>query len=140
MSSEPALRILEVQQTISKFFMHLDRREFRDLANLMTETGIFERLGQKLIGPAGTLSELEKRPLGRTTLHMVTNTVVDLKDDNTADATFYMMALLHEGTSKPTGHVPMDLPFTAQIWTASLTPTKSGWRVMHMRGDPIFQR
>lgn len=140
MSPHEAHEVAAIERTLSRFFLHLDLREHRELSAMMADDGIWERQGKKLQGPAMTLAAMNERPDGRTTLHVVTNWVIDMNGADAAHASFYMVAFRHDGTEKPTGAVRMDLPASAQIFRARLKRIGADWRIQHMYGTPVLAR
>jgi len=140
MTHQDVPALIEVQQTLYRLFLHFDRREHRQAADLMAADGVWERQGRQLRGPDGAFAILEERPPGRTTLHLLTNVLVDLVAEGRADAVFYITTLRHDGAEPPRGPVPIDLPSSAYIFHAALRRTPEGWRIAAMRSEQIFVR
>ncbi len=130
----------ECARVIALFFQYLDRNEFEALSKLMASNGTWSRQGKILKGAAMVFQELKQRPVGRITLHLVSNLIVDVIDESTTKATFYMTVLRHDGENKPSGPMPMGLPYSASIFQTRFTKEAEAWRIQHMSGQVVFVR
>ncbi len=131
----------DIEQTLFRFFYHLDMGEYEKVTALLSNDCIWERQGKTLRSPAMALQALRGRPEGRTTLHVVTNLIIDAGgNDNNADTVLYLTAFRHDGDKKPTGPLPIELPFAAAIYRAKLNREPAGWRIQELRGQTVFKR
>jgi len=131
----------DIEQTLFRFFYHLDMGEYAKVAALLANDCIWERQGKTLTSPAMALEALRGRPEGRTTLHAVTNLIIDVgADDNNADTVLYLIAFRHDGQKKATGPLPIELPFAAAIYRVRLNRGSAGWRIKELFGQAVFKR
>lgn len=130
----------DVESVIFRFFLHLDEQEYDQLAQLMAPTGTWLRNGALLKGPEGVREAMRSRPAGFTTRHLITNVIVDVADDDHADATYYMTVFVHAGDAKPTGPVKMDVPMHVSVFRQRFMRAPEGWRIAELHGTATFHR
>ena len=126
METEAACRDL-----IVRCLRALDERDYRTLADGFAADGIWERGGERLVGPEGVISAMAKRPADLETQHLVHNMVVDF-DGADAATVLYTIAAYAQMTDKPYHLHGM---FRA---TDRLTRTDNGWRFAHRSIAPAF--
>jgi hypothetical protein len=130
----------EVERTILSFFRYLDTRQYEKLVSLIAPDGVWNRQGKALKGPEQAMAAMRERGEGVTTLHQITNLLVDIEGPAQASATFYMTGWRHDGDKAPGGPVPVQVPFSAAIYREKLVRTEAGWRVKDITGKVVFKR
>ena len=84
----------------TRFYHHLDRREFKALASLMAEDGVWLRQGKGVTGPQAVLDSLMVGSPDRKTRHLLSNVVVTLLDGGSTARVAYDLAIfIQEGES-----------------------------------------
>lgn len=131
---------LDIERTIYRFFLFLDERRYGDIAALMASDGVWHRQGKALRGPGDVMEALKLRPAGATTRHLITNVIVDVTGETSADATFYLAVFFHGADAPPTLPVAIELPRHISIFNAKFTRDTAGWRVAQMSEIPTFAR
>jgi hypothetical protein len=101
---------------------------------------VWNRQGKALKGPEQAMAAMRERGEGVTTLHQITNLLVDIEGPAQASATFYMTGWRHDGDKAPGGPVPVQVPFSAAIYREKLVRTEAGWRIEDITGKVVFKR
>lgn len=84
----------------TRFYHHLDRRQFKALASLMAENGVWLRQGKSVTGPQAVLDSLMAGSPDRKTRHLLSNAVVTLLDGGSTARVAYDLAIfIQEGES-----------------------------------------
>ena len=131
----------DCQQAVTRFYHYLDNRRYEDLANLFTPDGVWHRQGKKLEGRAAIMAALEMRPASLIIRHAVSNVVVDISDENTAEANAYITISAHNTKGEPLdGPAPYTGPGAMIIYTDHLVRADDGWKVILKTGDRVFAR
>ena len=115
----------ELQALVNSFSYFIDHSRYEELSQLFTEDGVFDRIGQQLVGPASVLHAMRKRH-AFLTRHCVTNLMFRRIDADEAEATMYVINMVGEPEAQglPVKHAmqPALLEFddvyrrTAQGW------------------------
>lgn len=137
-SGQAAERAIETQ--LIRFYRGLDTRAFDRMAAIMTPDGVWRRAGKELKGREGLLEEMARRAPNRHARHLLTNMLVEVKDDGTAVAEFYSTAFVHTGDLGPRGEAPMDLPSSLGVYTAKMRLVDGTWLMEDLRSFPAFKR
>jgi hypothetical protein len=130
----------EVERIVYRFFQYLDTRQYEKLADLMAPDGVWNRMGKALKGRDMLMTAMRARPMGFTTLHVVTNFLVEIVDETHAEADYYMTAYAHqlaEGKSLP---APSEAPFVIGSYKQKFVRLKQGWRIADIDSTNSFQR
>ena len=84
----------------TRFYHHLDRREYKELASLVAEDGVWMRQGKSVTGPHAVLDALATGSPNRKTRHLLSNLVVTVFDGGRAARVAYDLAVfVQEGES-----------------------------------------
>jgi SnoaL-like domain len=89
-------------RTIVRFFGALGERRYEEVGALIAADGIWLRQGQELQGPTEVRTALAKRPRDLTTVHGITNLLVDASTDGTAQATIFVIVFAQQGETAST--------------------------------------
>ncbi|MBW8270103.1 nuclear transport factor 2 family protein [Caldovatus aquaticus] len=126
-------------QAIARFWAALDAADYDTVARGMAPEGVWHRQGRALRGPEGVRAALAERPAGRVTAHLVQNLVVDLPDENTANARYFSLVFRHDAAAAPDGPVPLGAPLSIAAVSDRLRRGAEGeWLVVERRSRPVF--
>jgi ketosteroid isomerase-like protein len=132
----------DCQQVLTRFINRLDARDYPALAKLFTADGQWFRPGGPARGPEGILAALQARPeSGDLAIrHVISNIVVDVIDQDHAEAVTYLTVYRHEGARNGATPVPLTGPYMVGLSTNKLVRTADGWRIGEKRTTRIFER
>jgi len=128
---------LEAQRTIHRFFHCLDGREYGGLVALVADDGVWMRQGKELRGPAAVAEALRTRPADFTTIHVVSNLLLD-GDEARLAGTFYATVFAHSGET-PDGPIAIALPNVVAIYDVALRRGGT-WLIERLASRRLFQR
>lgn len=141
--SESAQALVEraAERAIVKLWAALDSADFEGVANSFADDGVWHRQGKQLAGPAGVRNAMAERPKSSRTRHLITNTLVEAIDENTAEMQFYLTVYQHsaEPADAPPP-APMNVPLTVALSKASLRKVASGWKIHELKSADTFRR
>ena len=109
----------------------LDERDYATLAAGFAADGVWERGGERLIGPEAVREAMKKRPADLETQHLPFNMVVDMDGDDSVTVR-YTIAAYAQMTGKSYHLHGM---FKAVDRVAR---TPAGWRFVHRSAAPAF--
>lgn len=92
MMESPAEDIVQLTQTLHRFFSHLDERRYDELVAMFLPDGRWLRQGKWVEGRAAILDTLGARPASMQVRHMISNVVVTHRSATLADVQAYMTA------------------------------------------------
>ena len=116
---------------VTRALRALDDRDYGRFAEAFAADGVWERGGERLVGPEGVRAAMAKRPADLETQHLALNMIVDLIAEDEAIVR-YTVAPYAQMTGKPYHLHGM---FRA---TDRLTRTAEGWRFAHRAVAPAF--
>ncbi len=131
---QPVERMLaewDCAQLCTRFYHHLDRREYDRVAALMAETGVWMRQGAPLTGPAEVTAALRQRSASLTSRHLLSNVAVDILDARSARVAYELSIYLRDGDG-PARH--------SAVMTGEdrLDHDGEAWRIRLKRADKLF--
>ncbi|MEG3126128.1 nuclear transport factor 2 family protein [Sphingomonas sp. GB1N7] len=109
----------------------LDERDYETLAEGFAADGVWERGGERLVGPDEVRAAMARRPADLETQHLSLNMVVDADGADVATVR-YTIAAYAQMADKP---YHLHGVFRA---TDRLTRTAAGWRFAHRAFAPAF--
>jgi hypothetical protein len=124
-------------RTIFRFFEALDERRYQEVGALIAADGIWLRQGEELRGPTEVSTALAKRPKDLTTLHVVTNLLVDARASDAAQATFCAIVFAHEGETSSIP--PLKGPKQIARYSATIIRQTSDWRFSSLMSHVLFK-
>lgn len=133
---DPAAKALAEHACASvctRFFHHLDRREYEQVAALIADGGIWNRGGTRLQGADAVLDALRARPTGLTTRHLLSNVVVDLLDGGAAARVGYELSVFTQDGTGPARHA------TILTGEDQLEHDGAAWRIRLKEARPLFR-
>ena len=126
-------------QTVVRFFRALDDREYRVLAGLLAQGGVWRRQGAELRSAADIEAAMAKRSPTMRIHHLLTNLYAAPHGDDEADVTGYMLVVRHDSGAAPDGPSPLHGVENIRTTRARLQRTSRGWRILELTGDaPTF--
>ena len=117
----------------TRFYHHLDRREYEQLAALMAEDGVWMRQGQAMTGPRAVLDSLAAASPDRTTRHLLCNVVIELLDGGSAARVGYDLAIFVQEGASPAKHSGI---FTGED---RLEHDGRAWRIARKEASVLFR-
>jgi hypothetical protein len=132
----------DCEKAVRQYYHHVDLREFDEAAALFTSDVLWEVLGVRLTGRDTLLKGLHGALADGTIRHIVTNTLVNVVDENTADVRFYLSIYYTQGVKVEDndGPLPFDGPHRIMDQGDTMIRTEQGWRTSYRWGKPIFRR
>lgn len=131
----------ECQKVLRLYYQHVDRREFEKAVALFTPDVDWLGLGVPLRGREEILVALNAA-LGKSTArHVLTNTVVDVIDEDRAEARSYNTLSTSHETTFEVGDSPIayEGPNILADMSEKLVRTDEGWQIAWRRAVGIFR-
>ena len=131
----------ECQKILRQYYQHVDRREFEKAVALFTPDVDWVGLGVPLRGREEILAALHPA-LGKSTArHVLTNTVVNVIDEDHAEARSYNTLTTSHETTFEVGDspIPCEGPNILVDMSEQLVRTEEGWRIAQRRAVAIFR-
>jgi len=134
--------VWDCEKTICKYYHHVDLGEFDEAVALFTSDVLWEVLGVKLRGREILLKGLHGSLADGTIRHIVTNTLVNVVDENNANVKFYLSIYYTQGIriENNDGPLPFVGPHRIMDQGDTMIRTEQGWRISYRWGRPIFRR
>ena len=121
-----------------RFYHLIDRKRYREAADLFAPDGAFTRMGEDLLGPDQIYAALSRPDPGKVVRHLVSNMVVEVKTASRADVLYDLSVYIHRG--KEGESVPPVPPLGyMRDCVDELVATPGGWRIGRKRTAPIYQ-
>ena len=125
---------------VSKFYHYLDERQYEQVASLFTDDGTWVRMGEQLDGKPRILEVMQQRSETLAIRHVLSNLVVDVKDDSSSRVAAYVTLYTHNA---PDG-LP-DVPVLEQplaLWALAIDCARTGddWKIRFHNGERIMVR
>ena len=132
----------ECQKVVRKYYAHVDKREFEQAVALFTPDVDWVGFDVPLNGREELLEGLYGA-LGKSTIrHVLTNTVVDVIDEDHAKVCSYNTLNATHDTTYEVGDSP--IPYEGPTFVADMTEdmlrTDEGWLIARRRAVAIFRR
>jgi SnoaL-like domain len=127
---------LACQRVVVEFAHLLDHREFDRAAALFTSDGVWERHGERLVGPSEIARVIRQRPATRVERHVMTTMHTAILSDTLCEVTSYV--LIFRSDSAADLPLPLRTPAGVGEFQDRLTRTEHGWRFVHRRSLPVF--
>jgi hypothetical protein len=129
---------LECAQVLTRFVGHLDRREYDLLLGLVTPDCIW-RGTTDARGREQIRARLESRPADMITLHLITNIVVTIVDESSAEAKSYLCVHRFDGEGNTSAPRATAVPHTLGVYDDTLVRTDQSWRIAERRLTIVAQ-
>lgn len=123
-------------KTMTRFFNSLDDRHFEDLADCMTESGVWVRQGKPLEGRSAVLSALAERSPTVLTRHLISNPVAKIEGE-AAEVTA-VVTIFHHDDGSGTQPGSLSLPRAILRFTAVMGCSNEGWQIRRLTSERLF--
>jgi hypothetical protein len=122
----------------TRFYYLIDRKRYREAADLFAPEGKFVRMGEPLVGPDQVHAALARPDPGKVVRHLVSNMVVEAGAPDRATIGYDLAVLIHRG---PPGDAVPPVPPLAYMRDCvdEVIATPAGWRIIEKRTAPVFQ-
>lgn len=130
------------QKIMRQYYQHVDRYEYDEAILLFTPDVDWLGLGVKLDGRDQILQGLHGGLGGGTIRHMLTNVIVDVIDEDHANASAYNTLYSSPDIRYDQFDGPINFRTATQVveqWD-EFTRTLEGWRISKRRGEAVFKR
>jgi ketosteroid isomerase-like protein len=128
------------ERAIISLWAALDDGAFDAVANSFAADGVWHRQGKQLKGPAMVRAAMAERPAGARTRHVVTNMLVNARNENSAELSFYLTVYHHKGEPDAPSPAPMNVPLTVAQSKAVVQNDGSGWKISELKSADTFRR
>jgi hypothetical protein len=142
MTDETRLRIeLECTRLQQRYAVYADHREGEKFTELFAEDGSVEVpdappfVGHDAI--RASIEALNALPL--TYRHVITNSVIDVVDEDHATGICYLVVFNSDASADESGARPMRLPSTVGEYHDTFRRTAKGWRIQTRRLERVFR-
>ena len=131
----------DCQKLVREYYQHVDRHEFEQAVALFTPDVLWEVLGVKLQGRETLLKGLNGALGDGTIRHVVTNSLVNVIDEDHAEIRFYLSIYYKQGirVEDQDGPLPFEGPHRIMDQGDKMVRTEEGWRTSYRWGKPIFR-
>jgi ketosteroid isomerase-like protein len=130
-----------VKRAVVTLWAALDSGDFEAVAASFSNDGVWHRQGKQLAGPSGVRTAMAERPKSARTRHLITNTLISIVDENSAEMQFYLTVYQH--TADPADApppAPMSVPLTVALAHASMRKEAAGWKIRELKSADTFRR
>lgn len=138
MDAKQVAASVEAGQLLAQLYKALDSHHPEQLGELFSANGVWNRQGKALRGAKEIFAELSQRPKGRTTLHIVTNLVVEASGD-ALDTQYYLTVFRHDTEGEVKLPIAMGPIFAAIVCTARMVQENGRWRIASLSSQTLFQ-
>jgi hypothetical protein len=120
------------RDAICRFFYYLDEWRYEDMMRLMSVDAVWVRQGETLCGEAAIRAALEKRNPKLRIRHVITNSIVDQKNDGTAFAIFYLTSYKHDDARHLDGPAKISGPFRFLTIESNFVQIDNRWHIQKL--------
>jgi hypothetical protein len=124
------------RRLIVAFAHRVDHREFAEAAALFAEDGIWDRHGERLVGPERIRALLDSRPATQLERHVMTTIHVTQQSPTECSAVSYAMIFRTSAESGRTAVVPG--PSAVGEFHDRFRLADSGWKLAYRRSVQVF--
>ncbi|GGZ15176.1 nuclear transport factor 2 family protein [Novosphingobium colocasiae] len=121
---------------ITAFAYYVDRRMYRELADLFTEDGSFQRPGLSVRSREELFASMSARTTEIETRHVCTAPMFTSISDDRAEAVTYFMMFQAAGVE--TGLPSFESPAAVAEYRDTFAKTDDGWRIASRVGVPAM--
>lgn len=131
--------MVSCQQAVHSFYLALDASDFEKVCACFAPAGVWHRQGVALHGPHEVADALAKRPLGRTTAHLVQNLVVEFETPVHASVRYMTLVYRVDVDAANAGPAELDLPLSISVNNDRFELTEGGrWLLTEKRSSRKF--
>lgn len=85
---------------VTRCVRSLDSKQYDAVAANFAEIGVWERAGERLVGPRAVRDALEKRPADLQTQHLISNLIVDAETESLAKVKYSLSVYAQRGSEQ----------------------------------------
>ncbi|WP_226553942.1 nuclear transport factor 2 family protein [Celeribacter naphthalenivorans] len=122
------------------FSLCTDTFDYDRALGLFVPDCTFQRADETFEGIEGLKFVLNRRNPERLTRHVLSNILIDIKDENTATGQAYALVFGHAGPLSATGEAPLVSPDSLVIFNGSFTRMEDGWRIKRWQIGLSFRK
>lgn len=127
-------------ELVRRFYLHLDRREYRELDALMARDGVYFRPhGRPVPAGAALIQDLAEIPRTKTIVHLLTNLHAELLAAGSAKVSGYMTVFWHDDGVPHTGAVPLGVPRSIRALDIELRKQEGTWRIKKIENVKLME-
>ena len=132
----------DCQKVLRRFNEHVAQREFKKAVALFTPDVEWHAMGVNLKGRAALLEALRGALNEGTVRHVITNTVVNVIDENHATSRSYHTNYYSQEAKREEmdGPIAFDGPHRVEDDDVELVRSDTGWQISRRRENVIFRR
>jgi SnoaL-like domain len=124
---------------VTRFYRHLDLREYEKLDALMARDGSYLRpSGRTLLAGPPLIADLAAGSKTLTLAHLLTNLYVDFNGDE-ASLHGYMTVFQHDSGAPPVFPLPLGNPTSIRAMNITLHRREGGWRIWKLNNVLLFR-
>ncbi len=128
---------LAIEQTILHLFACFDRDDAAGVAAAFTAEGVWLHGGREHGGHRAILEEMDRRPTGRRTVHLISNLLIREIAEGRARVAF--QALTYAGPTPPAGRpAVLDRPIALDRYEMVAVQGDGRWRVAALGAERLF--
>lgn len=122
--------------------VHTDRGEYDEALALFADDAVMDRDGERFAGIAALRAAYAARPAGRATCHVLSNILVTVRDDDSAQSSAYVSVYRHRTPDgrPPRPPYPLAGPETIGEYRDRFVRTARGWRLVERITRTLFER
>lgn len=130
----------QCKDLVTRFYRHLDRREFGALDRLMARDGCYVRPpARRVAAGADLVADLEKGSTTASFVHLASNLTVDIEGDE-ALVMGYLVAFQHDDGSPRKLPMPLHGPFSIRELNIRLHRREDAWRIGLVDNTLLFKQ
>jgi hypothetical protein len=118
---------------------HSDRREYDQALQLFTADASFVGGPNTWTGHEQLRKMFDDRPATMIARHLITNTVLTVKDEHNAEGISYYFAMISDPGPDPKFPLPLE-PFSMGEWHDTFVRLPEGWRIKRHEVRRMFLR
>jgi ketosteroid isomerase-like protein len=122
--------------SVVRFYRAIDDHDYPAMLRLLTSDVVWRRQGIDLKGEAEIMAAMAKRSPTLRVRHILTNICTSPLSDAELDVSAYLLVVLHDSQSEPTGPSPLAGIDSIRTARVRLRQQPDGWRIAHVSSDP----
>lgn len=129
----------ECMKLMVGYCIHADHHQADEFASVFAEDGVWvQSSGEEIRGSDALRAYIRGRPGGTLTRHVITNMLVDVKDDGIATGIAYAMPF-RDREYDGSGSAPMRAASSVIEYHDEFRRTAEGWKIQRRRSVPVFR-
>ncbi len=130
----------ECRRLMTLFNWHVDARDYKSVLSLFVDNCTFVRIDTAHQGKESVMRLLEARPRQRRTRHLLSNVVVDVRDDSSATGRAYCVVYGHHGELTEAEEAPLVPPDSLIHIHTEFLKAAEKWLISKWRIELAFRK